>query len=144
MRGSYPKTGDRHDSRERAHGWITLPRKHDVKVPPLPRWRKWDSKTVTWWGRLWAMPQASQWSQHEIGLEEMAILMDDVFKGDLTPIRASAELRQWGDRFGLNPRAAQSLRWRMEDNRPVPEVEPPLKPHEATSDQRRKRLRVVG
>jgi hypothetical protein len=146
MRGRYPNpNGQRHHDRpdRPAFGWITLRRGHGVKAPPLPRWRTWDPKTRTWWKRVWEMPQASEWRGCETGLEIMATLMDEVFKGNLTPIRASSELRQWASAYGMDPRSAQSLRWRLEHDEPLPQVEAPTAPREQPGDSRRTSLRVV-
>jgi hypothetical protein len=140
--GRLPKDGPTHKGHSQGMPWITLPREHSIPVPELPGWRAWHPSTLAWWRELWQLPQATQWDPTGESLTVMALLMNDVFIGKTTMQRASAELRQWGDRHGLSPKSMVNLRWRI-----APETDsaatPVLPVEQSSSTARRARLRVL-
>ena len=139
--GRLPKSGPTHRGESQGMPWTILPLHHNVAAPPLPSWREWCPATVAWWTHLWRSPQASQWDSTGMSLWVLALLTDDVLSGRLEMKRASAEIRQHGDRHGLSPKSMVNLRWRLASESAS---EAPLLPaDEAPSIARRRRLMVA-
>jgi hypothetical protein len=123
--------------------WKNLPLEHDVEAPPLPPWREWNPNTVSWWRDLWRRPQASEWRTDGQSLFLLAMLHDDVFAGRLEMRKASPEIRQWEDRFGLTPKSLVSLRWRIAANAEEALDAQVVPRDQSSSAARRRRLRIV-
>jgi len=73
----------------------------------------WPAETEQSWARLWASPQATQWTSEDALASVVrwarlhAALLEDPAPG------ISAEMRQLEDRLGLSPKALLQLRWRI-------------------------------
>lgn len=131
--------------------WVTLPAEGRAgDAPPLPSWRRWKAATKTWWSNLWSKPQATQWEPDGSTLWTLAVLYDDMIRGERPSNTLAAEMRQHEDRHGLSPKAMLGLRWRFagaDEELTDLEVEGADQVEGAAplpSSDRRQRLRVVG
>jgi hypothetical protein len=113
-----------------------IPTKPRGEVPAAPGLLVHEPHALEWWDRLWREPIAVLWrSFDEPAVARLCLLYAQVFAGLLDDKGVLMEVRSLEDRFGLNPRARQQLRWLVAE-----ESAGPAKPKPA----RRQRLKVVG
>jgi hypothetical protein len=81
-------------------------------------------ETRRWWEQVWSSPIATLYLDCDIsGLELIAMLVDRVNRGTASAA-ILGELRQWEDRFGLNPVARRRLGWEVKPAQPADAPKP--------------------
>jgi hypothetical protein len=141
MAGAYPKPDGQKRHRGPTLEWTPLSPDPGVEAPDLPDWHQWHPGTVEWWRDLWTKPPAQMWDKSGTSVWTLALLTDDMISKRVPVSRVSAERRAHEDRHGLTPKSLLQLRWRVMAN--VPVAEPVLPADEASSEARRRRMRVI-
>lgn len=101
----------------------TLPRDHDVEMPPLPtRYIQkdgdqvevdWNEMTISWWVDIWASPMAPEFEKSDVhGLYVLAALVDSFWTHPSK--ETAAEIRLQRQAFGLSPIDRRRLQWEIE------------------------------
>lgn len=116
-RGPEPKPKDkrRNASPPQRGEWVNLPPLVDRVLPELPaRDDGWMPRTGALWAAWSDDPVTSTFGPSEVAAAvEVAFLHDDYVR-DPSAARI-AEIRQWTDRLGLNPKGKRDLRYRLVD-----------------------------
>lgn len=95
--------------------WKQLPADGSgLEAPPLPeKDPDWLPETGEKWGRLWASPMATTFTEADrIALERMALLWDEISRGNTGGGRLNA-VQNLEDRFGISPKSRRQLQWEI-------------------------------
>lgn len=118
MPGPARKPRNQRRRRNSYTGETTLPKEgRKGPAPELPEFISeefplWLDAIRRWWVTIWASPMATMWSaSDELSLMRLAVLQQRMILGDT---KAATEVRQLEDRYGLNPKARNSLGWVIE------------------------------
>jgi hypothetical protein len=85
--------------------------------PNLPkvRGRKWHALTREWWRDVWASPMAREYDHSDRhGLAMLAVLVDQLWSGEVATREIMPEIRLQGQRFGLSPLDRRRLQWEID------------------------------
>lgn len=92
---------------------ITLPREgYAGEIPPWPLARK-TAADAQLWATLWRTPQAAAWAPMGDGVHRELARYVVLTRGATADHRIAAEVRQLGDRFGMNPLSMRRLGWQV-------------------------------
>jgi hypothetical protein len=161
MPGPPPKDPSIRSRRNKATGAGVLEdNRQKARVPPLPRRRAadgtpldrkdpadWHPMARAWWRDVWRSPMAARFTRPDYhGLRHLAALVDQY---ERTPtIQLAAEIRQQGQRWGLDSLARWRLQWEVVgDAVPTSKARPaapsPAAPPSAPGEDPRAILRAV-
>jgi hypothetical protein len=90
---------------------ISLPASSDVPQIPNPDGRVWHPLTLEDWAVWWASEMSTKWLPADVGgLAQLAVLVDEFYKGDT---KLAAEIRLQRQCFGLTPLDRSRLQWEI-------------------------------
>ena len=97
-----------------ASQWVDLP--PEGYTGEVPKWTGDGNPTIPEeriWARIWRTPQAAAWVR--LGWQDVVVnyVRIAAIAQAGVDIKVFGELRQWGDRLGLDPAAMQRLHWRI-------------------------------
>lgn len=117
-RGPAPKPAHLRQRTNKKAGWRDLDAGAVTPsaVPPLPPRdadsKPWHMSTVSWWGRVWKSPMASEYLPTDVdGLLRVAVLVDGFAYAPSTQLLAEIRLQE--ARFGLSPLDRSRLQWEI-------------------------------
>jgi len=116
--------------------WKQLPEQGSKNPAPKLPARKggYLKATNDRWQKLWASPMALAYVEaDQIPLERLALLWDDVARGDTGNGRLSA-IQNLEDRFGISPKGRRGLQWEISKSEVV----------DIPTQSKKRRLRAVG
>lgn len=140
MPGPAPKHPSKRARRNapEAGEWVTLPA--EPYEGPRPEYEPADHMAGIW-EAWWSSPMAHMWEQSDWPFLILLLKLTDEAMNSDDAIRATAEMRQWADKFGLTPEGRQKRRWML----PSASVEEDgtVRERPETGDRRERVLRLV-
>ena len=118
--GPVPKHPSTRARRNKTSTHAVLAAAPDVKVPPMPKGRRWHKEAVAWWNAVWSSPMRQEFdTSDERVLLRMLTLEDAYWRAvDEDDLRAQlaiiVEQRQQERRFGFTPEDRRRLQWQIE------------------------------
>lgn len=115
MAGPPPKDPALRQRRNRTTTSATLPAEEEparAGPPQLPRSRKWNRLTRSWWRDVWRSPMAGEYLESDVhGLYLLAELVDQFWTAPTKEL--AAEIRLQRQCYGLSPIDRRRLQWEV-------------------------------